>query len=531
MKLKYMFMLAVSALFMVGCSTDNDVAGTFGLLSDTYVIIPAEGGSKTVNINASSDWQFVGLTDKNGKQQSYTVKTKNGVKDTTYTDLWFTLSQLTGTAGQTQLTVSADACDYGRETELKFAFGNGTSQFLMVRQGDIEAQTATCAEVIAGADGKTFRVKGTCTAIANTTYGNWYMNDGTGEIYIYGTLNKDGEAKKFTDLGIEEGDVVTVEGPKTTYGSTIELVNVTVIKIEKSLVKVISERDTLSKEGGELAVKVAYKGSGVYPTINSDWLTYKSTEQINGIPSKIEANPADTAIIKFDVQPNAGGSREGSVTFTSANSDGSSSVEYTFLQEGGIVECSIADFLAAEEGATLYRLTGVISSVKNDQYGNFYLKDYSGETYIYGMGTKGDFAAKGLKVGDIVTVLGVRSSYNGTPQSKNVTLEDSKSVTTISVADFKNLSDDKTTYYKLTGTIAKSEEANTKFDLTNYGNFALNDATGSVYVYGLATGWGGPIKQAGALNLSEGDNITIIGYKTSYKGLNQVGGAFLFSKE
>mgnify|MGYP000063794915 CR=1 FL=1 len=49
------------------------------------------------------------------------------------------------------------------------------------------------------------------TAIANTTYGNLYLNDGTGEIYIYGTLDASGAEKNFLSLGIEVGDEITVQ--------------------------------------------------------------------------------------------------------------------------------------------------------------------------------------------------------------------------------------------------------------------------------------------------------------------------------
>ena len=107
---------------------------------------------------------------------------------------------------------------------MAFLFGNVSAQELK-----------TCADVIAGADGTTFRVKGECTKIANTTYGNWYLKDATGEIYIYGTLDAEGKTKNFSSLGIEVGDIVTVEGPKTTYKeTTVELVDVTVISIEKA---------------------------------------------------------------------------------------------------------------------------------------------------------------------------------------------------------------------------------------------------------------------------------------------------------
>ena len=104
-----------------------------------------------------------------------------------------------------------------------------------------------------------------------------------------------------------------------------------------------------------------------------------------------------------------------------------------------------------------------------------------------------------------------------------------KSVTKISVADFLTKKDDKNVYYMLEGTI--TEFAGQRNDLNTYGNFGLTDDSGSAFVYGLTTGWGGAKKLAGTLGLNFGDKITIIGYRTSYNGAPQVGGAFLFSKD
>ena len=97
--------------------------------------------------------------------------------------------------------------------------------------------TATCAEILAGTDGTVYRVTGKCVEIANTTYGNWYLEDATGKIYIYGTLDKDGNAGKNNSIdvwGIEVGDELTVEGERTTYKETVELKNVKVIEIKKA---------------------------------------------------------------------------------------------------------------------------------------------------------------------------------------------------------------------------------------------------------------------------------------------------------
>ena len=103
--------------------------------------------------------------------------------------------------------------------------------------GQVNAQElSTCADVIAGEDGTVFRVKGTVDKITNTEYGNWILKDETGEITIYGTLDKEGNKGKNNSIaawGIEVGDVLTVEGARKTYKETIELVDVKVLDIQK----------------------------------------------------------------------------------------------------------------------------------------------------------------------------------------------------------------------------------------------------------------------------------------------------------
>lgn len=92
------------------------------------------------------------------------------------------------------------------------------------------------------------------------------------------------------------------------------------------------------------------------------------------------------------------------------------------VPEGPVV-ANIADFLAAAEDETVYQLTGLITSVTNTTYGNFYIEDETGEVYIYGLcspeGESKYWAASGAAAGDTITVQTVRSSYNGTPQGKN----------------------------------------------------------------------------------------------------------------
>ena len=102
------------------------------------------------------------------------------------------------------------------------------TQYITVIQGVLNPPFSTCAEILAGNDGETYKVKGTLTKLSNTVYGNWYIKDATGEVYVYGTLDANGSAQNFASLKLEEGDEVTIQGPSTTYGGSPQLKNVTV---------------------------------------------------------------------------------------------------------------------------------------------------------------------------------------------------------------------------------------------------------------------------------------------------------------
>ena len=504
MKLKYLFLALVASAFVFsGC--EDEVATSLDniQLSKTYLSIPEGGGSAELTITATEAWTF----------------------DQSAVPSWLSIDQMAGGAGVTKLNFSAQSVSGGREADLKIAAGIRT-QFLKVRQGSMEAASATCAQVIAGPDGKTYRVSGTVTSIVNTEYGNWYLKDATGEIYIYGTLDANGATKKFASWGLEVGDVVTIEGPKTTYGATVELVDVTILNITKSLVKVISQAQTLPKENGTFDVKVAYKGDGLFPSVPEayrSWVSIYEVKNKPGVVSKTQPNPADTAIVTLALKANDGGDRTGSVSFTSSTS----TVTYNFTQKGAIINVTIAEFIAAPDGLTQYRLSGIISKDTGNKYGNIYIKDATGEVYIYGVldadGKAGQWNNMGIKEGDIVTLVTPHASYKGTAQGKNDVIENHISVTPVSVADFL-AAETGTAYYRLEGTVGS-------FSATDmYGNFNISQDGVEVYVYGLLSGWGGAKKNfqnlVAATGLKAGDLITIVGQRTAYKGTPQVGNAF-----
>lgn len=508
MKFKYFFIALIAvAGFFASCSDDKDLGQLDGIqVSQSSLSIPVEGGKVEFDVTSAADWKFV-TNDKKG----------NPVDSI---PAWINSSCTGGNAGTTHVVFNAAATKGANNSTFKLVSG-ALTQYITVIQGVLNPPFSTCKEILAGNDGETYKVKGTLTKLSNTTYGNWYINDGTGEVYVYGTLDANGSEKNFASLKLEEGDEVTIQGPRETYKGTPQLKNVTVLSYTKSLIKVEElDKDTLDKAGEDFKVTLTVKGEGVtvdIPEVDQSWLSVK------GIVTS-----GTKAEITFHANANAGGARSSSIGFTSTKGKQSSTVTAVAYQLGSIIECPIADFNKAEKGSTVYRLTGVITKVDNAIWGNCYIKDATGETYVYGIGAKGDFEKKGLKVGDVVTLTGVKDIYNGTGQLKKATLEAVKVVTKISVADFLTKKDDKNVYYMLEGTI--TEFAGQRNDLKTYGNFGLTDETGSAYVYGLTAGWNGERKKAGELGLNFGDKITIIGYHTSYQNNPQVGGAFLFSK-
>jgi len=509
-----MALLAIAAMTItVSCDSDYFPSDSYQevSVSSSYVSISILGGSATINLNTNTDWSFETQRWIQGKDTTYAAA-----------PTWLTVSQISGQAGQTTLTFSADKTLDGRSAALKLVSA-GKTQYINVIQGLATISNATCAEILAGVDGKTYMATGVCTEIANTTYGNWYLDDGTGKVYIYGTLDAGGKEKNFLSLGIEVGDEVTVVGPKTTYGTTVELVNVTVVNINKSLIKVDSLTVAeLPLEGGTTTAFVTNKGNGISVVIPDEAKSWLAISDINTYGVSAE--------ITFQAAPNNGGDRSTVVTVKTSADGRDYTSEIAIAQKGAILEVPVADFLAAAEGDTQYRITGIITSLyaSDSQGKSFMLRDYSGEVLIY---RAEGFIEAGAKVGDIVTVLGKRTSFRGNPQMGTVTFEELKyAVTEVSIADFIAKEDSKEVYYMISGTVGPSVGDGTKYDLEQYGNFNLTDETGSVYIYGVTDGWGGAKGTFKNLGIVEGDKITIVAYKTSYKGLVEGVGMF-FSKE
>ena len=504
MKLNRLFLtLAAIAATAVSCVKDELAQLDEVQVSQSYIALPTEGGSCDVTVTATGSWEITDIPE------------------------WLTVAPASGVAGKTVVTFSAEATSTTNESVLKLLCSGKTQLLTVLQMADkVELPITSCAEVNAAEDGITFKIKGTITAIENTTYGNLYVTDETGSVYIYGTLYE-GAEKQFSKYGVEVGDIVVVEGPRGSYKGSPQLVNATILAIEKSLIKVESvdpETAELPIEGGILTVTLTAKGDGVevvIPEENKSWISV-SGMNVSGT----------SAVVSFNIAENAGGDRSSELSFKTTKSGKEYTAVTSFSQKGAIIEATAAEINAAADGDTQYRITGYVSKVANTQYGNLYIRDHSGEVYVYGTN---DFANTGIEEGDIITVVGPKTSHNDKPQMKNVTLENRIDVKDIDLASFKALADDSETWYRISGTVAESTEPNTKLDLETYGNLALTDGTNEVYVYGVVPGWGGASKLFGTLGVKLGDKLTIVCHKASFTKdeytLHQASKAFYVSHE
>ena len=234
--------------------------------------------------------------------------------------------------------------------------------------------------------------------------------------------------------------------------------------------------------------------------------------------------------ITFKAAPNVGGDRSTTITFKTKSGGKEYTSQVAIAQAGAILDVSIAEFLAAEVGDTQYRIQGVVMSLyASDKQGkSFYIRDFSGETLVYR--TEG-FLDAGIEVGDVVEVIGKRGAYKDSPQLVNGTCTLLYDVEEVTIEEFLSKPDNKNVWYMVTGKISSLLGSNGKEN--DYGNLYITDGTNELYVYGTYPGWGatGDARKFFIADngIEVGDEITIIGYKDTYKDLVELCGGVCFS--
>ena len=480
MKLKYIiasFIAAASVL--AGCVKEDPVSTLEGLsVSNDYVTLAAdEGASLSISVSAEESWTA-------------------SVPDSKAT--WLSVSPASGSAGQNvSMTFTATASTAARSTEVHISMG-GKTKIVKVNQeapAGVEVPLATCKEVLEGPE-VTYKVRGTCTRVVNTSYGNWYLADETGEVYIYGTFNAKGQYPKDADggwagFGIEVGDIVTVEGPKTVYNGTVELVDVAIVKVEKSLIQVADfDFAKLPPVDTTFNMVVTSKESPLLISSDSDWLQIVAVNADGSYQLHADANE-----------------RTAERTANIAISGPTARKSVAITQEGvPATGASVSEIIAMEDDSQVQTLPSTIVVALTTR--GAVLSDGTKAIYAYGN------TAAALKVGDGVRMSAKKTTYNGVPELTDITdvfvdsegnvVSHPEAMDITAVAGTYEASEAE--YVKLTGTLSVSG---------NYYNIALDefpegDKQGSI-VY--------PVDELDAKSF-DGKKITVTGY---YNGLSSKG--------
>lgn len=585
MKQIFKTILSISAavLALVSCQEkDINLGSRVSLTQAEELQIPAESADAfTFGVESDGDWvvvvpSWIKATPRHGSG--------NGVVTLAFEDNYS--------------VITADNGDVSREMNgvrhgtVSVECASGAVSFVVRQAGDPDKPSDEVIKLSIGdflkmPDGaQIYEVTGTVTSIRNTTYGNLYLNDGTGEVYIYGMLDRDGNTRNFGSLGIGVGDVVTVQGTKTTYaGTTIEIVNAQYISHVKSLIALAETEKKIAAAETEFTVGVDYKGD-LKVSSDSQWLAFTGITS-DGIAFKAFANDgasrtatvtvtatsgSESASSTLTVIQAGGGSAGGSgYTFTKASSIVSgqkyilvaggklalpiaSERSYGYLQvedvteNGGTVTLASADNAFTVEsvsGGFTFRQTDGRYLYQSGTYNSFNVAESPTEGNVWSVSFNSDGTAKILNTSvnkyiQLDSQYGTYGSYDSVKGSMPVLYQlsgeggsaggggEDASVKKVTVAEFNAASESDTQKYQLTGTISGTINA-------TYGNFDLVDDSGSVYVYGLTAtdnGYGASNdKSYGSLGLNAGDRITIIGYRGSYNGKIEVMYAYFVGKQ
>lgn len=474
MKLKYIIVSFIAAAsVLLGCVKESPISSIEGLtISNDYVTIAAdEGSSASITVKSDVAW---------------TISAEGAD--------WLTISPTSGNAGeQYTVTFTATASEKARSVEAKLVIG-GHTKIIKVNQEapeGVEVPLATCKDVIDGPD-VTYKVRGTVTKVANTSYGNWYLADDTGEIYIYGTFNSKGQYPKDADggwasFGIEVGDIVTVEGPKTVYNGTVELVDVSIVSIEKSLIDVAAfDFEKLPAIDTTFNLVVTAKEAPLLLNSDAEWLQIVSVNADGSYKLHADQNlktAERTANIAI-----AGPTARKSVAITQKGVEATGS--------------TVSEIIAMDDESMVKTLptTIVVALTANGAV----LSDGTKAVYAYG-----DDAAA-LKLGDGVSLGAKKVTYNGVPELKDltdifvdsegneVTHPEAKDITASAVEYTASEAE----YIKLTGTLTVNG---------NYYNMVLDgteDKQGSIVA---------PVEDLNAASF-DSKKITVTGYFNGLSG-------------
>lgn len=500
--------LPLMALF-TSCEQELEVASKVSTDKSVYAV-EANGGEVTVKLLAPQDWTAtVSPASSLDEVEGITVEPASG----------------SGSSQIVEVTVKVpENKGYNRKANVSFIGETISGAVTIAQVGEKGERLLECsiAEFLEKpVDASVYYVL--TGVVANSvnpdTYSNFDLTDPkTGDkVLIYGLAKKEDVSNQkiglLKELGIEEGDQITIASTRGAYNGTPQGMKSYYISHKKSEAPMI-------KLG--MSEVTAAKGSDFDLAVSSNMVTWTLSSDVSWITFDPATGDKSTTV-KVSVAEDGEGT-EGVITLAA---EGLESVSCKVTRTD-IKDVTIAEFLEAPVGDKPYRIVAKIESIVNDQYGNLYAEDATGRVYVYGLTAtkqaKNDksFPTLGLRAGDIITIVGTRGQYadakveDQKEQVSGAYLEASCKSTDVTITEFlaKEVASKylESPYYRLTGVIKEIVKE-------EYGNFYFKEEASEtfVYVYGLTKA---PVakndKSFASLGLKVGDKVTLVGQRGQF---------------
>lgn len=116
-----------------------------------------------------------------------------------------------------------------------------------------------------------YELTGTISNIQNTQYGNFDLTDASGTIYVYGLKENENAGKTtFSNLGLKEGDVVTLIGNRAEYSNDPQVGNAYYVShLTSAVAPMITVADNMVSISAASSATIYYTVDGSVPTANS----------------------------------------------------------------------------------------------------------------------------------------------------------------------------------------------------------------------------------------------------------------------
>ena len=500
--------LPLMALF-TSCEQDLEVASKVSTDKSVYEV-EANGGEVTVKLLAPQDWTAtISPASSLDEVEGITVEPASG----------------SGSSQIVEVTIKVpENKGYNRKANVSFVGETISGAVTIAQVGEKGERLLECsiAEFLEKpVDASVYYVL--TGVVANSvnpdTYSNFDLTDPkTGDkVLIYGLAKKEDVSNQkiglLKELGIEEGDQITIASTRGAYNGTPQGMKSYYISHKKSEAPMI-------KLG--MSEVTAAKGSDFDLAVSSNMVTWTLSSNVSWLTFAPATGDKSTTV-KVSVAEDGDGT-EGVITLAA---EGLESVSCKVTRTD-IKDVTIAEFLEAPVGDKPYRIVAKIESIVNDQFGNLYAEDATGRVYVYGLTAtkqaKNDksFPTLGLRAGDIITIVGTRGQYadakveDQKEQVSGAYLEASCKSTDVTITEFlaKEVASKylESPYYRLTGVIKEIVKE-------EYGNFYFKEEASEtfVYVYGLTKA---PVakndKSFASLGLKVGDKVTLVGQRGQY---------------